>query len=501
MKVFVLAKSGRPLMPTTPPKARVLLKEKKAKVVQRKPFTIQLTYDTTEYTQPIKLGIDPGAKYIGVCAKSNKGILFAGEIELRSRDVTKNMFTRSMHRFARRRFKRNKRKRRAKQAGTVFTEKQYQFTGYEKTITAKLIKPSLCKFLNRKSDSSLTPTANHLLESHKNIVKKIKKILPISEVVLEYCSFDIHKLKNPEVNGKNYQNGTMKGSTNFTDYILTRDKHTCQKCKKKKNVKLQVHHIIKRSDRGTDIPSNGLTLCEKCHSWAHKNEKNYKWIQKKFSSLDNRFFQPTSLLNTIIPSFTKWLHMEFNQAVSLTFGYENKDKRRKWNLDKEHWIDAFCCISEEPPTNEPEVFQYKQFRRHKRANIMSQRDRNYYLDGKFVAKNRNSRTGQNKPSIEEFSEKQISQMVVKTAKRLYNKVQKFPSGSIVKTNQGVKVVQCTGEFGGCIQFVTEKLQRTKPTKSKLLLMPSGMVLLWEEFVMLQYLQLLLKPKKDLSGCQ
>ena len=475
MLVFVLNKFGKPMMPCKPQKARILLRDGHAKVVQYKPFTIQLNRDTGGETQPIKLGIDPGAKHIGVCAKSDKEILFVAEVELRSREVTKNMFTRTMYRFTRKRHKRDKRKRRAEQSGTVFTEKQYQFPGYEKTITAKLIKPSLCRFLNRKSDRSLTPTANHLLESHKNIVKKIKRILPISEVVLEYCSFDIHKLKNPKVKGSEYQNGKMKGSTNFSNYILTRDRHSCRKCKKK-SLKLQVHHIIKRSNGGTDIPSNGLTLCEKCHSWTHKNEKNYLWIQKKFSNLNNEFFQSTSLLNSIIPAFTAWLHGEFNQAVSLTFGYENKDKRRKWNLDKEHWIDAFCCVSDKPLIEKSEIYKYKQFRRHKRSNINCQRDRNYYLDGKFVAKNRNSRTGQDKPSIKDFTEKQISRMAVKGGKRSYNKTTKFPSGSTVRTNKGVKVVQGTGNNGYIIKFIGDlKFQRTNLFKPELLLQPKGLV--------------------------
>jgi len=132
-------------------------------------------------------------------------------------------------------------------------------------------------------------------------------------------------------------------------------------------VKLQVHHIVKRSSGGTDVPENGITFCEKCHEWTHKNEKNYLWVQEKFDSLDTEFYQPTSLLNTIIPAFTKWLYEEFDQAVSLTFGYENKDKRRQWNLLKEHWVDAFCSVSDESLIDRPTVYQFKQFRRHKRA--------------------------------------------------------------------------------------------------------------------------------------
>ena len=47
MFVYVLNKNGEALMPCKPRKARVLLKEKKAKVVNRTPFTIQLLYGSS----------------------------------------------------------------------------------------------------------------------------------------------------------------------------------------------------------------------------------------------------------------------------------------------------------------------------------------------------------------------------------------------------------------------------------------------------------------------
>ena len=65
MFVYVLNKHGKPLMPCKPRKARILLKEKKAKVVNRTPFTIQLLYGSSGYKQPINLGVDAGSKYIG----------------------------------------------------------------------------------------------------------------------------------------------------------------------------------------------------------------------------------------------------------------------------------------------------------------------------------------------------------------------------------------------------------------------------------------------------
>jgi hypothetical protein len=65
MMVYVISKDGKVLMPTRPSKARKLLKQGKATVKRVKPFTIQLTYETTTYTQPVTLGMDSGYSHIG----------------------------------------------------------------------------------------------------------------------------------------------------------------------------------------------------------------------------------------------------------------------------------------------------------------------------------------------------------------------------------------------------------------------------------------------------
>lgn len=59
-------------MPCKPRKARLLLKQGKAKVVKRDPFTIQLTIATGEAKQDISLGVDSGSKYIGISATTKK---------------------------------------------------------------------------------------------------------------------------------------------------------------------------------------------------------------------------------------------------------------------------------------------------------------------------------------------------------------------------------------------------------------------------------------------
>ena len=71
--VYVISKTGKPLMPTTPRKTRLLLKNNKAKVVKRTPFNIKLLYDTTEYTQNLTHGVDTGSSKIGSAVVSDDG--------------------------------------------------------------------------------------------------------------------------------------------------------------------------------------------------------------------------------------------------------------------------------------------------------------------------------------------------------------------------------------------------------------------------------------------
>lgn len=84
MKVLVVGRNGIGLMPTTPRKARLLLKAGKAEVTQRIPFTIRLTYQTGSAVQDIRLGIDTGECHIGIAVTSNSQVLTAAEVKLRS---------------------------------------------------------------------------------------------------------------------------------------------------------------------------------------------------------------------------------------------------------------------------------------------------------------------------------------------------------------------------------------------------------------------------------
>jgi len=100
--VYVISKDSKPLMPTKRHrKVRRLLKQGLAKVVRREPFTIQLLYDTTTYTQPVIAGMDTGSKTAGVSAITDKQKLFSIEVELRQ-DIKKLLLERREYRRNRR---------------------------------------------------------------------------------------------------------------------------------------------------------------------------------------------------------------------------------------------------------------------------------------------------------------------------------------------------------------------------------------------------------------
>lgn len=446
-------------------KVRRLLKSGRARVVRRKPFTIQLLYDTTEYRQPLRLGLDPGSKKIGLAVRRQNGeVVYAARLQNRTGEVTVNMSERQMHRRSRRRNKREKRQRRAKKAKTCFMSKTYKIAGTKEPLRCVSIKPKLSRFHNRvRVPGWLTPTARHLQETHKNFIENIRKILPITQADVEYAAFDIHKLEKPEVKGEGYQKGRKKGSANTTQYVLCRDKHTCQLCGRGER-ELHVHHVIWRQNGGGDVPENMITLCSQCHSKVHKNPKVDKKVKDMFQGMKKRYVHAT-LLNTIMPSLFQWLESQFAE-VKKTYGYETKEKRRKLGWLKDHHIDAYLTTldnAEKVDLNLDDilVYEFMQFRRHHRQITHAVRDRNYKDGKKIVAKNRRKRTGQSSDSLAELLEnkgrKYLHSLRVLPGKKVKRSAfNEFAKGDVVRYKGKTYVVKGYGEMGRSLGFVNEK---------------------------------------------
>ena len=320
-------------MPCKPRKARLLLKEGKAKVIKRTPFTIQLLYGSSGYKQEINFGVDAGSKIIGLSATTNKDELFSAEVELRN-DIVDLLSTRKQNRKTRR------------------NRLRYR-------------KP---RFLNRKKSKKkgwLAPSILHKINTHLKIIDIIHKILPISKIIVEVASFDIQKIKNPNISGKEYQQGDQFGFWNVREYVLFRDGYKCQGRKGCKNKILNVHHIESRKTGGNS-PSNLTTLCEECHK-DHHNGKLKLDIKRKQSFKDAAFM---GIMRWSFYNKLKELYFD----VNLTYGYITKNVRINNGLEKSHRIDALC-ISGNPQVKRLNNWYYiKKVRCHNRqihkANIL-----------------------------------------------------------------------------------------------------------------------------------
>ena len=326
--VYVISESGQPLMPTeNHAKVRILLKNKKAKVINRCPFTIQLMYESTNHTQPVNLGVDAGSKHIGISATTEGKVLFESDVELRN-DIVDLLSTR-------RELRRTRRNRK---------------TRYRKA-----------RFNNRRrKDGWLAPSVQNKVNTHLTVVKKVHEILPVTKIIVEVASFDIQKIKNPTISGTKYQQGEQLDFWNVREYVLWRDGHTCQCCKgKSKDRILNVHHIESRKTGG-NAPNNLITLCETCHTGYHKGTvKLPKTIHRGMS------FRDATFMGIMRWAFYNKLK-EIYPNVNLTYGYITKNTRIENDLPKDHYIDARCISGNPKAVSDKTVYYQRKVRCHNR---------------------------------------------------------------------------------------------------------------------------------------
>lgn len=328
MRVFVLNMRGEPLMPCSDQKARKLLKLGKAKIYRYNPFTIQLLYATGETTQPCNVGIDTGSKMIGVAITSGDKVLVKGEIELRQ-DVSENIRVRKQ-------LRRNRRTRK---------------TRYRK-----------CRVLNRKRKPGwLPPSVQSKLNATTLWINIFCTLVPDCHISIEVGKFDVAKMINPSVFGVDYQNGQAKDYYDVRYFVFARDNYTCQVCKKKNKI-LRTHHILYRTEGGTDRADNLITVCTDCHtSERHKpGGVLHQWMLKQRKV--PQYKDPT-FMNIV----RKRMFSQYPYA-RITYGSETSPRRKYLGLEKTHYNDAITIsginyIAE----NTPSYFYYKQFRKKKRS--------------------------------------------------------------------------------------------------------------------------------------
>src|SRR6266487_6239610 len=287
MKVFVLSQTGKPLMPTTPRRARLWLEAKRARVVRREPFTSGLRFATKEHVQKAVVGVDTGSKDVGVAAITNGEVVLQAEVHLRD-DVTSKLTQRQQ-------FRRNRRGRK---------------TRYREA-----------RFANRRRRASwLPPSLHSKAEATVKAVCFIASFLPVGRVAVEVGSFDTQKLQDADIAGLEYQQGELQGYL-LREYVLQKWQRKCAYCGAS-GLPLEIDHIVPRSRGGSNRSSNLTLACHPCNQ--HKGQQTaeefgFPRVQAK-TRVPLRDAAHVSALKTKVVQDLQAIFAE--SQVRITYGYQ-----------------------------------------------------------------------------------------------------------------------------------------------------------------------------------
>ncbi len=325
---YVLSRTGKPLMPTkNRNKVWYWLRKGLARMVSREPFTVQLRFETTGYTQPVTFGVDTGSRTVGIAATTNGAVVYQAEVHLRT-NITSNMMRRRQYRRARR--SRNTRYRQA-------------------------------RFANRRRPSGwLPPTLRSKAEATVKAVRFVAALLPVSQVKVEIAGFDTQKMQNPEISGLEYQQGQLQGYL-LREYLLSKWQHRCSYCGAS-GLPLQIEHITPKARGGSDRVSNLTLACEPCNQRKGSQtaaEFGYPHIQAQARLPLKNAAQVSSLKTSVVNRLIQQFGPE---QVAVTYGYATKYERiQVLALPKSHTNDAvaIACAMGEVVKPCPVVYQIR----------------------------------------------------------------------------------------------------------------------------------------------
>jgi len=306
-------------MPCTEKRARLLLKRGRARVHKVMPFTIRVVdrFAESGEFQALRLKLDPGSKTTGIAlVREAEGGAVAGlnlfELAHRGRQISEALTARSGHR----RLRRGKLRYRAP------------------------------RFFNRGSKGKgwLAPSLQHRVDTSMAWVNRIQRYAPVSAISTELVRFDMQALENPEIEGAQYQQGTLAGYE-VREYLLEKWCRTCAYCGAK-GVPLQIEHIQPRSKGGSSRISNLTLACQCCNQqkgatsiedFLRKQPERLKRIQAQAK----RPLKDAAAVNA-----TRWALVNALKATELAVetasGGRTKFNRNQFNIPKTHALDAAC---------------------------------------------------------------------------------------------------------------------------------------------------------------
>jgi 5-methylcytosine-specific restriction endonuclease McrA len=312
--VFVVSKNGKILKPTTPARARILQAQGKARKLKLFPFTLILDHVVDENVEPyLELRIDPGSKFTGISLVDlNKNeVIWAMELEHRGLAIKMEMLTRA---------------------------------GVRRSRRARRIRYRQKRFDRKKPSGWLAPSLRHRLLTTTTWIKRLLKIAPIKSIAIESVKFDLQKMATPDIEGIEYQQGTLRGYT-LREALLEHWGRECAYCGKT-DVPLQIEHINARSLGGSDRFSNLTLSCEKCNQKKGDKPveqflKDKPEILQKIKAHQKESLSDAAAVNSTRKAIFEMAH-KFGLPVMSGDGASTKMIRIQSQLPKLHWIDSAC---------------------------------------------------------------------------------------------------------------------------------------------------------------
>ncbi len=322
-KVFVLDTNKHPLNPIHPGQARLLLKQGRAAVLKRYPFTLVLK-TTVEHPvlEPLRLKIDPGSKTTGLALLNDATgeVVWAAELTHRGEQIKQAMDRRRLLRRSRRQRK----------------------TRYRPP-----------RFLNRrKRVGTLPPALQSRIVNILTWVSRLLRLAPITALSEELVRFDTQAMQDERVQGIAYQQGTLAGYE-LRSYLLEKWGHACVYCGKRR-VQLQVEHLQAKACGGTDRPSNLVLSCPACN--LAKGTQDVREFLKDCPDVLARIQaqRKVPLKDTAAVNTTRWMVYERLNALGLPVetgsGGRTRYNRATHQLPKTHWLDAALVGASTPQT-------------------------------------------------------------------------------------------------------------------------------------------------------
>lgn len=314
-KILLVDIKKQPLNPIHPAQARQFLKNGIAAIYRRFPFTLILKNErNTPSIEPLRIKLDPGAKTTGIALVNDTigEVPFVAELEHRGFQIRDKLTSRRQLRRGRR---------------------------------ARTTRYRAPRFDNRKRPGGwLAPSLQSRIDNTLTWVNRLRKFAPITAISQELVKFDMQLMQNPDIQGKEYQQGTLAGYET-REYLLEKWDRQCTYCLKK-DLPLQVEHIHPRAKGGSNRISNLTLACEKCNTDKGTQDIS-DFLSQKPDLLKKILAQAhIPLADAAAVNSTRWVLLnalkQRKLPVETGSGGLTKLNRTQQNLEKTHYFDAAC---------------------------------------------------------------------------------------------------------------------------------------------------------------